>query len=1176
MKLHRLIASAFIAAFIVLFYAVPGFAKWDSLYTFNSGRAANCGFFYNEFVGLIGSSGDAGIIKTLDGGKTWITAVIPKNYGAYNITQIYMKDDLNGWATIEDLNTLQCIWKTTDGGLSWKATGPVGKFNNIYETPSALIALSRDLNGNSATRISIDGGNTFFNGPMKLNNGIDFVDASHGVVTSFTDTAKGGWMSTQDGGRTWTQINPIIRRESWSIYGVKGTPIFYTAAEGDPTAGRVPTQIMRSINYGATWTTVGALSFKGNNFYSTGHIAGFGEMLYVQTDSDRSSNPNPIALGMYRSTDRGVSWQFVGGPKNDRDTRFIVTGCNGGVVYAFDGAGIVWKTRDGGDGQIQEPPIAPQIFGDPIVFSGPICLTSDASLQIQNLYCIEDSILSAELLDTTSAIISSGALKVTVMPSFPLLLAPNGKDSIRFTWQPFKLFHSDTIVTIKVKIKYFSKILGKTFDTTVTISVHAVGESPLADVVPTVLNFNTIPFCDPHDTTFTIRNYGCDTLFLLNASGSAPQYYVVLDAKGNPLQLPLGIPPLSKDTFIVRLSLASAGSYSSNLLLKLRHQGIGKDTTINIAAVVSAKASYTLPDSVDFGLLSTCETKDTLIAIKNNGCVPIVISGAALQNNTVFSLVGTPPYTSPIPPGATGFVHVHFSPNVQQNVKDILTLSFTALGELQTKQIILKGSGYFTAAKLISTEPIDTLFNLKLTRCDPDTVFSFSLSNPACDTIAITSAVLTGQLTPNISLTLGSGLPVYINNGKNFGITVKVTPKDLGTFNGTLHITYRIAKDNTIHDTLISYFLTVGYGSRILSLDHDTIDLGTMKLCDFRDSAIHIKNLGCDLLDIQSVQIQGQGNFSITVPPGLSPLVSNQSSRIPFHFDPYQAGVITGTITVSSVSDLRPIRIVTILARIIPTDTLILSVLPTRNVFHASDTFTVQLIPQQNVHGKGLRDAAFTLHFNSDLLTLLPAPAGINVLVPNARYIAGPQQGTPKHSTIRIFLQGLPTLEIDSLKPVLEFKFFVSLTDSITTTFDLSDVQLNGGDTLYAKCDLGILSASLVYKLAFNCGDSTLVKFMQLGKGIKIFADAVYPNPVTDHNNFQAVIPFTTNISGLIGMKIFDQLGRLVIAKELLTATPGDYQFTVDGSNLAGGCYMYILQEISSSSSVHGRFVITK
>jgi hypothetical protein len=99
---------------------------------------------------------------------------------------------------------------------------------------------------------------------------------------------------------------------------------------------------------------------------------------------------------------------------------------------------------------------------------------------------------------------------------------------------------------------------------------------------------------------------------------------------------------------------------------------------------------------------------------------------------------------------------------------------------------------------------------------------------------------------------------------------------------------------------------------------------------------------------------------------------------------------------------------------------------------------------------------------------------------------------------------------------------------------------------------------------------------MQLGNNLKLFADAVYPNPLSDKNNFQAVVPFTTNISGRIGLKIFDQVGRMVLSNELVTSGAGRYQFTIDGRSLSAGCYTFVLQEISSSSSVRSRFIITK
>src|SRR5205823_6041768 len=243
-------------------------------------------------------------------------------------------------------------------------------------------------------------------------------------------------------------------------------------------------------------------------------ISGFGEMLYVQVDNER----DPFSNGLYRSTDKGTTWQSIGGPSHDRDTRFVVSGCNGGVVYAFDNFGNVLKTRNGGDGAIYEPPVEPQIYGNPIVFSGPICSTSYASLLMENLYCMDDSIVSAVIADTASTIISSGALTVSATPSFPLYLPSGKKDSLRFTWQPSKIFHRDTTVSIKVKVKYYSKVLRQSFDTIVTVSVHAIGEGPSAEVSPIAADFGKISFCNPHDTLITIRNIGCDTLFITSAN----------------------------------------------------------------------------------------------------------------------------------------------------------------------------------------------------------------------------------------------------------------------------------------------------------------------------------------------------------------------------------------------------------------------------------------------------------------------------------------------------------------------------------------------------------------------------------------------------------------------------------------------------------------------------------
>ncbi|MFI5264716.1 MAG: hypothetical protein ACHQM6_09395, partial [Candidatus Kapaibacterium sp.] len=104
MEQRRQFVFSVIASGLVLFFSSPVFGQWSIVH---KGAKAYSSFFFNEFVGFIGIN--EGILKTTDGGTSWVKATLPVGYNGGQITQIFMTDTLHGWATIEDAPTTQSI-----------------------------------------------------------------------------------------------------------------------------------------------------------------------------------------------------------------------------------------------------------------------------------------------------------------------------------------------------------------------------------------------------------------------------------------------------------------------------------------------------------------------------------------------------------------------------------------------------------------------------------------------------------------------------------------------------------------------------------------------------------------------------------------------------------------------------------------------------------------------------------------------------------------------------------------------------------------------------------------------------------------------------------------------------------------------------------------------------------
>ena len=80
--------------------------------------------FSSEKIGyLVGQNG--GILKTTDGGASWVYLKKSKNIGNPRFRAVFFSDILRGWICGED----GVLWRTTDGGTSWQIVEGLPKYD---------------------------------------------------------------------------------------------------------------------------------------------------------------------------------------------------------------------------------------------------------------------------------------------------------------------------------------------------------------------------------------------------------------------------------------------------------------------------------------------------------------------------------------------------------------------------------------------------------------------------------------------------------------------------------------------------------------------------------------------------------------------------------------------------------------------------------------------------------------------------------------------------------------------------------------------------------------------------------------------------------------------------------------------------------------------------------------
>lgn len=1149
----------------VLCIAVVADAGWQRIAAFRD--VVNCGFFFNEQRGFIGLDYPSGIYRTYDGGQTWLACTVPPSglngYGTVN--DIYMKDSLNGWAVAEEFGSdgifgEQLLWRTTDGGVSWQsAPAIVESGTSVYETLGGRVLYSKRYGPpNPGLWVSNDQGNSFNFVAAGSYTDIDFVDDLHGVAAPFNTPTL--W--TNDGGQTWVPSTYI--EESWGVYGEKGTPNFVMAGEQHIGTFSRQTNVVRSTTYGMSWNQVGTIPVR-----STGHIAGVGKVIYVQSDNLHSYNFQ-LTQGMYRTTDGGFSWKWVAGPDHYRDSRFCVVGCLGAIVYAFDGVGGVWKTTDGGDGLISEPPKSPSFYPAFAQMTVDKCSNRRDTFVLSNLSCETVTIESIEFLDSTMEIILSEALKFGNMPLLPAKLDPTDSRLLSVIWDPSKSVSPAPGGTNYIRIRSSAFDGSQTFDTLLVVQARVLGNAPTPLLNSDSIKLQSASICEIREELVTIGNPGCDAMFLTDAAINGTSWEV-FDRDGNPVAFPITIPSLDATELMVRFTPPATGDYETLLDMKLEKDGFTVDTTVSISCRVFRSSSIAAVDQLDLGSLAICYQLDTTIYIySTSDCESLQLDSITLGAGE-FTMTHDP-LPIALGPKDSFAVHIHYTPKKNFTSSASLNAFFSASGDSLSIATSIFGFGVPGSSGVLFTgEAYDHKF-LDKTMCGVGDSIEFSVANPGCDTMTLISAAFISSDPLAITYRANQVLPsIFADANDKVTFTVAAYPALVGDHTAQLTLRYQLS-DYSIFDTTFNFSSRVTAGPKLAFVSHSDVDLGTTALCISRDTSIEIMNTGCAPVTVKDILVQGSPQYVFTR-KRQTPYVLNRFERdtIVIAYVPNAPGGFDAELLIEFNTDEDSVHLIPFDVVTNDKNYLTMQLVERAQSSFAGDTTLFDVVPNIDWLDPELKDISFDLFYDDDLLTYIPDwPRPQDGAVITQEEVIGSTR------RLHVVLEPVQGIELRSNIPIITFAFQTALTDTMTTEVKLASMHLNQDDAYYKNCILATNTRDTTFTLLVRCGEPIVQKFLE---GRPIFSISQHrPNPLTEGTGYTLKVPVRLEATASIKANVFDEQGRPILEKYFQALSAGAHTLELNCAGMASGSYEYImsLEGTESAAPVRAKFMIVK
>jgi len=270
-------------------------------------------------LGLVGlgtgaqGTGSARLVVSRDNGRTF-TAIGPATAAGTTTDDVFFRDREVGWFVVFNLDTTaDTLYRTTDGGHTWRASSVVGH---------VIAAGSQDS--------------------------VQFVSGTHGWLLSLQPTGPLEALAvTSDGGATWHWVSSLYPTAGEGLLPKPGLVRFTSGTTGWLGGDPYSQALYRTVDGGRTWRHVDVPAPPGSLF---GLPVAVGRTVIEPVITGTS-------LALYRSSDDGARWSRISVlPGANAEPGCSITPVSvslpspagGWIATVRDRRTVVYRTVDGG------------------------------------------------------------------------------------------------------------------------------------------------------------------------------------------------------------------------------------------------------------------------------------------------------------------------------------------------------------------------------------------------------------------------------------------------------------------------------------------------------------------------------------------------------------------------------------------------------------------------------------------------------------------------------------------------------------------------------------------------------------------------------------------------------------------------------------------------------------